>query len=100
MRTLTYHIKQFYIWRRITLFEKSSIFRRKSQELFIFEDFLKIKNDEIGYVWDGYRSAKNVQSLFQLFEENSNYYKNIIHISLLRDFTLKDDPYSKERKTF
>jgi len=70
----------------------------KSQELFIFEDFLKIKNDESGYVWDGYRSTKNVQSLFQLLEENSNYYKNIIHISLLRDFNLEDDLYSKEEK--
>ena len=72
------------------------IYEEKSKELYLFEDLLKIKNGEDGYLWNGYRSTKNVQSLFQLLEENSNYYKKIIYVSFLSELTLKGDPYSKE----
>ena len=53
--------------------------------------------DIFGMVIEG---TKNVQSLFQLLEENSNYYKNKIYVSFLSELTLKDYPYSKEEKSF
>ena len=55
------------------------IYEEKSKVLYLYEDLLKIKNGENGYLWNGYRSTKNVQSLFQLLEENLAFVQKILN---------------------